>query len=94
MRIRWSFEALSDLESIRAYIAQERPAAARKIALRIREAAMRLERFPLSGRRGRVAGTRELIVPGTSYICAYTVQSDEVRIAAVLHGKRLWPETF
>jgi plasmid stabilization system protein ParE len=76
------------------YIARERPAAARKIALQIREAVMRLEDFPHSGRVGRVPGTRELVVPGTPYICAYAIRAKEVRIAAVLHGKQRWPNSL
>ncbi|MGB6687706.1 MAG: type II toxin-antitoxin system RelE/ParE family toxin [Terracidiphilus sp.] len=54
----------------------------------------RLKNFPLSGRAGRVRGTRELVIPGTSYIAAYVVQENEVRIAAVLHGRQSWPESF
>jgi addiction module RelE/StbE family toxin len=94
MKILWSFEALADLESIRAYIARERPAAARKVALQIKESVKRLENFPLSGRTGRVKGTRELVIPGTSYIAAYMIQNGKVQIAAVLHGKQLWPDSF
>ena len=41
-----------------------------------------------------MAGTRELVIPGTSYIAAYVVAGDEVQIAAVLHGKQQWPERF
>jgi addiction module RelE/StbE family toxin len=94
MRIRWSPTAVSDLESIRDYIAQDSPSAARKVANRIKESINRLGNFPLSGKSGRIAGTRELVIPGTSYIAAYTIQGDEVQIAAVLHGKQRWPESF
>jgi plasmid stabilization system protein ParE len=49
-----------------------------------------------------VPNTRELVVTGTPYILpypvaypvAYTVVEEEVRIAAVLHGARPWPEDF
>jgi addiction module RelE/StbE family toxin len=94
VKIRWSPTAVSDLEAIRDYIAKDSPSAARKVANRIKESMKRLERFPLSGRAGRVRGTRELVIPGTSYIAAYVLQGDEVRIASVLHGKQLWPESF
>lgn len=92
--LRWSPTAVSDLKSIRDYIAKDNPTAARKTAARIKDAANRLINFPLSGRAGRVPGTRELVIPGTSYIAAYTIQGDEVLIAAVLHGKQRWPERF
>jgi addiction module RelE/StbE family toxin len=94
MTIRWSPTAISDLEAIRDYIAQDSPSAARKVANRIKESVNRLIDFSLSGRAGRVSGTRELVIPGTSYIAAYTIQGDEVRIAAVLHGRQHWPESF
>jgi len=94
MKIRWSPTAVSDLESIRDYIAQDSSAAARKVANRIKESVNRLNNFLLSGKAGRVQETRELVIPGTSYIAAYTIQGDEVLIAAVLHGKQLWPESF
>jgi toxin ParE1/3/4 len=94
MKLLWSPTAVSDLQSIREYIARDNPSAARKIAERIRESVNRLIDFPLSGRAGRVPGTRELVIPGTSYIAAYRTHGDEVQIAAVLHGRQRWPESF
>ncbi len=46
---------------------------------------------PRRGRPGRVAGTRELVVPGTPYIVVYAVGADYVRIHRVLHGAQRWP---
>jgi toxin ParE1/3/4 len=94
MIVQWSSTAVADLESIRRYIASDSPTAARKVSKRIKEAVNRLSDFPLSGRTGRVLETREQVIPGTSYIAAYTVQGDEVLIAAMLHGRRNWPESF
>ena len=94
MIIRWSPTAVSDLESIRDYIARDNPSAAGKVANRIKESVNRLINFSLSGRTGRVAGTRELVIPGTSYIATYTIQDNEVRIASVLHGRQRWPDAF
>jgi toxin ParE1/3/4 len=94
MKLLWSPTAVSDLQSIRDYIARDNPSAARKVAERIRESVNRLIDFPLSGRAGRVPGTRELVIPGTSYIAAYRTHGDEVQIAAVLHGRQRWPERF
>lgn len=94
MKVRWSPTAVSDLKAIRTYIANDNPTAARKIARRIQESVNRLVSFPLSGRIGRVQGTRELVVPGTSYIAAYRIQGEEVQIAAVLHGRQRWPQSL
>lgn len=86
MKIRWSPTAISDVKLIRNYIALDSPRAAHRIAQRIKESVGRLEDFPLSGRVGRVLGTRELVIPWTSYIAAYRLDPNEVVIAAVLHG--------
>jgi addiction module RelE/StbE family toxin len=94
MNICWSPTAVSDLEAIRDYIALDRPLAVRKVANRINESINHLIQFPLSGRAGRVQGTRELVIPGTSYIAAYTIRGDDVHIASVLHGRQRWPVSF
>ena len=39
---------------------------------------------------GRVAGTRELLIPRTPYLAAYLVDGDTVRILRVLHGTQMW----
>jgi toxin ParE1/3/4 len=94
VKIRWSPTAISDVESIRDYIAQDSPSAARKVSRMIKASVGRLGSFPLSGKVGRVPGTRELVIPGTSYIAAYKINPDEVVIAAVLHGRQDWPNSF
>jgi toxin ParE1/3/4 len=94
VNIFWSPTALSDLESIRDYIADESPSSSRTTASKITKSVSRLADFPLSGRPGRVTGTRELVVPETPYVAAYMIKNEEVWIAAVLHGKQLWPDSF
>ena len=46
------------------------------------------------GRPGRIAGTRELVVPGTPYLIAYAVLEEQVVVLAVLHGAQRWPDRF
>jgi toxin ParE1/3/4 len=48
----------------------------------------------MAGRDGRVAGTREPVIPGTPFLVAYRIEKNEVRILAVLHAAREWPEEF
>lgn len=74
------------------FIEADHPQAAVDIDERIERAASRLLQFPDSGRPGRVTGTRELVVTGTSYIIAYTTAGDRLRILRVLHASRLWPD--
>jgi toxin ParE1/3/4 len=46
------------------------------------------------GRTGRVAGTRELVIAGLPYTVPYYLKGQEVRILAVMHGARKWPDEF
>jgi toxin ParE1/3/4 len=90
--LHWSSGAVRDLIALHGYIATEDPAAAAAIAARIRAAVESLIAMPNMGRRGRVKGTRELIIAGTPFIVAYTVlRGQVVEILAVIHGAREWP---
>ena len=92
MKLTWSTFALSDRDAIFTYIEADNPAAAILIDERIVAAARRLLDFPASGRLGRIAGTRELIINGTPYVAAYSITETTVRILRVLHGAQEWPE--
>jgi addiction module RelE/StbE family toxin len=88
----YTAEARADVEQLHAYIARRQsPARAHKVASSIRVATNRLLVFPQMGRPGRVAGTRELVVPRLPYIVVYVVQGDDVIIQRVLHTSRQWP---
>lgn len=92
MNLVWTRSALGDLEEARAYVAEDDTAAAARLAGRILEVADRLVRAPTLGRRRRVAGTRELAVPGTPYLLVYRSLADRIQVLRVLHGRRTWPE--
>lgn len=94
MQIAWSEPALQDLSSLRAYIEKDRPGAAQTVALRIIEAVKQLQEYPHSGRFGRVAGTRELVIAGTHYIVPYRIQQETIEVLRILHTARKWPEAF
>lgn len=95
MNIVWSPEAIQDLISLRAYIAEESPAGARRIVLRILDDVERLlPDNPHMGRPGRVPGTRELVIPRTPYIVPYRTQGESIQILRVYHGARRWPDSF
>ena len=91
----WSPEAIADLAALRAYIAQDDPAAAQRIALHIiRNVETLLPNSPEMGRPGRVPGTRELVIPRTPYIVPYRLVDNAVQVLRVFHGARLWPDAF
>lgn len=92
MKLVWSPYALSDRDAIFSHIEADNPRAAVHVDEQIVVAVRRLIEFPESGRPGRVAGTRELVIPRTPYIAAYLVIPEMVRILRVLHGAQIWPE--
>jgi toxin ParE1/3/4 len=62
------------------------------VVSKIVESVDRLVHQPHSGRPGRLAGTRELIVPGTPYVIPYRVRTGRLDLIAVFHGKQKWPK--
>lgn len=92
MRLEWSRLAQADRDAIFDYIEADSPQAAILVDDRIRMQVGGLERFPQSGRPGRIKGTRELVIDRTPYIAAYRISGQTVRILRVLHGAQLWPE--
>ena len=94
MKLVWSAFSLSDRAEIYEFIESESPRNAVLVDKRIAESAEFLVDFPDSGRIGRVAGTRELVILRTPYVAAYTVTGDTIRILRVLHGAQLWPGEF
>jgi toxin ParE1/3/4 len=93
MNILWSPEAIEDLNSLRAYIAQDNPSAAQAVALHIMHSIEQLlPDNPQIGRPGRVPGTRELVIPQTPFIVPYRLQRNVIQIMRVFHGARRWPE--
>lgn len=85
MKIVWTDQAMLDVERIASYIAQENPAAARRMARELLIAGDSLAVFPRRGRRGRVLGTRELAAV-SPYVIIYSVGADAVDILRVWHG--------
>ncbi len=92
MIVRWLAAAIDDLVALRTHVWAADPEAATSIAQRIISAASVLERFPAIGRVGRIAGTRELVIAGTSYVIAYRVSDKTVDVLRVFHGAQKWPE--
>ena len=92
MTIVWSPRAIEHLAHLREYIARDNPNAANRIASALLEAVEHLAQLPNLGRPGRVAGTRELVVPGTPYIISYRLRGDRLDVAGVFHGRQKWPK--
>ena len=94
MRVRWTTPAKEQFVSAFEYLAEENPAAAARTVDQIWESTQLLGRHAMAGREGRVPDTRELVIAGTPFVVAYRIEKNEVRILALLHAAREWPEEF
>jgi plasmid stabilization system protein ParE len=84
MMVRWTPTALRDLGSLH-------DSAAATVELSLSGLAA-LARHPEMGRKGRVAGTRELIV--APCIVVYRITRGAIEIVAIIHAARRWPDSF
>jgi len=93
VRVEWLRAAINNLDALAEYIARDNPAPAERTVAAIRSAVETIERFPASGRPGRISGTRELVVSGTPYIVPYRVRGDVVQLIRVFAARK-WPSRF
>ncbi len=94
MKAIWSPRAVRHMVALRAYIARDSERNAAAVAGRILQAVDLLLTQPAIGRPGRVPGTRELVIPGTSFIIPYRVRGGRLELIAVFHGRQRWPATL
>jgi toxin ParE1/3/4 len=93
--IEWTEQAIQQLDQARDYIAlSNSEEVAARITTLIVTAIQQLSSFPMSGRSGRIPGTRELVISNTPFIAAYAVNRDRIVILALYHGAQQWPEAF
>lgn len=91
MRLFWLAQARADRRAIIEHIALDNPAAAIDNDERITAQANRLLAHPQIGRRGRVQGTRELVIVQAPYLAIYRQSGDVIEILRVLHQRQAWP---
>ena len=94
MNIVWRRQAERDLEHLFDFVLRHDPGAAHRLCNRIERRVAQLQDHPFMGRQGCVAGTRELVVAGTSYIVAYRIAASQIDVLAVIHAARRWPPTL
>jgi len=92
-RIDWSAAARRDFRNLVEWLSDRNAVAADRVADAIEDSIGLLGKMPRMGRVGRVAGTRELVIPRTPYIVIYRLQSeqDKVIVLRILHTSRKWP---
>ena len=67
---------------------------AAQITMHIATSVQQLATFPMSGRPGRIPGTRELVISNSPFIVAYCIEKERIVILAIYHGARQSPEAF
>jgi toxin ParE1/3/4 len=93
--IKWTEQAVQQLAQAREYITlSNSEEVATRITTLIVASVQQLATFPVSGRAGRVLGTRELIIWNTPFIVAYTVEKTSIVVLALYHGAQQWPQAF
>ena len=88
--LKWSEEALEDIESIATYIEKDSPIYAKAVVSKFFEKAEILQEFPELGRKVpefNDTTIREVFV--YSYRLIYKLSQQEILFVAVVHGKRL-----
>jgi toxin ParE1/3/4 len=93
--IEWTEQATRQLEQAHDYIAlSNSDEVAARITMHIVANVQQLDSFPMSGRSGRISGTRELVVPNTPFVVAYAIDHHRIVLLAVYHRAQQWPEVF
>ena len=93
--IKWTEQATQQLDQAHDYITlSNNKAVAARITMQIVTTVQQLPAFPMSGKAGRVLGTRELVISNTPFIAAYAIDKADIIILAIYHGAQQWPESF
>jgi len=94
MNVVWSRRAIDNLIELRDFIAEDSLRSAGSVAPQILDAVELVTTQPHIGRPGRMTGTRELVVAGTSYVIPYRVRGGRLELLAIFHGREKWPDRF
>ncbi|WP_280549326.1 MULTISPECIES: type II toxin-antitoxin system RelE/ParE family toxin [unclassified Halomonas] len=86
----WLDDAIADLADIVSFIAEESPAAARRLKARLESAPLPLSEHPYLYPSGRVSGTRDLVAH-PNYLIVYRVTEVRVEVVAVVHTRQQYP---
>ncbi len=95
IKLRWTTQAVEDMEAIRKFIANDSDAYADLVVARLLESVERLEHFPRSGRIVPELSDpqlREIIE--APYRIVYRVRDETVEILTVFRASRLLPSAL
>ena len=90
MKLAWTTHATRRRREIFLYITEDNPEAAGALDRAFEDAASQILLFLNKGRKGRVTGTRELVIR-TRYIPVYRIIEDTVQILTIYHAAQQYP---
>jgi toxin ParE1/3/4 len=91
MSVRYTRDALYDLDQISSYLAEHDPAVAAALLDAVESVVARLTRFPMSAQTTEMPGIRTAPVLRYPYIVFYSVETGDITIHYVRHAARLRP---
>ena len=94
LKLEWTTPAVNEFEAAQTYYHELNPMAARLLARRIVEAAMRLQEQPQIGRPGLRKDTREWVVARTPYVIVYRHNEGAIEILHVWHVAQDWTQNL
>ena len=90
-KLRWTIQAIEDVEAIRKFIANDSDAYADLVVARLLEAVERLEQFPRSGRVvPELADPQLREIIESPYRIVYRVLDESIEILTVFRASRLF----
>jgi addiction module RelE/StbE family toxin len=91
VKLIWTPAAKIELLKLVSYVYPRNRSAALRLYVRTHQKVRQLEKFPYSGRPGRMTGTRELVIGQGPYVAVYVVESEGVTIHSGIHTSQQWP---
>ena len=88
MKLRYTAQAIADLEAIADYLKPRSPQGLGHVRAAILDGLNTIVEFPRIGRLQDAGGVRKLALRKYKYLIYYTVEEDEIIVAAIQHGSR------
>lgn len=88
MKLRYTPDALAELDDVLTYIAARSEGSARVVQRRIKAAIDFLQDFPRAGRPTGLPDLRRIVVTPYPYLIFYNMTADEVIIVGIRHAAR------
>jgi len=89
--VRFTKDALNDLQAIEAYLTERDPAAAGNVIRQIKQSSDLLRYFPFLGVPARTRDVRLLLVKQFRYVLPYKIVGNDIFIIGVLHPRQRNP---